>query len=84
MAGTKGKSGGRREGAGRPPSPNPKPPKKYFRPTIQQPANLLEQRAIEWYLSLDPQTRLESIVEDFTFQAAHADYLKEIGELEGP
>lgn len=81
MPGTKGKSGGRREGSGRPPVPNPKGPKRYIRPVVQAPSNLLEQRAVEWYLSLDPKTRLESVVEDFTFQTAHLDYLIEIGEI---
>lgn len=80
MSGVKGKSGGARKGAGRKPAPT-RP--RYIRPVVLAPSNLLEQRATQWYLKLDPKTRLESIVEDFSFQPEWGEYQREIESLDG-
>lgn len=65
MPGVKGKSGGARPGAGRPPTPGG--PKRYTRLPVETPAadDTQGQAAIEWWRSLTPEERLDRIAADF-------------------
>ena len=65
MAGVKGKSGGARPGAGRPPTPGG--PKQYIRLSVEIPGIDDTQgcAAIEWWRSLTPEERLDRIAADF-------------------
>lgn len=72
MAGTKGKSGGPRDGAGRKPVPTRKEKKQYLRLPIEFAATELERLALEWWSGLSPRQRLEQITEAHTFQPGYA------------
>lgn len=63
MSGVKGKSGGRRNGAGRPPAERPITHQDYARVII--PTHGLsetEESALEWFKNLEPFERLQLIV----------------------
>lgn len=63
MPGVKGKSGGRRQGAGRPPAERPITPQDYARILIPDyNLNEREEAALEWFKSLEPLERLQLIV----------------------
>lgn len=63
MPGTKGKSGGQREGAGRPPVTQRKPPPIYRRPPMTEPRGKDQLEAMEWWESLTPFDRTLHIKE---------------------
>ena len=63
MPGTKGKSGGRREGSGRPPVPQRKPPPVYRRPPMTGPRGQEQIDAMAWWESLTPLDRTMHIKE---------------------
>jgi len=63
MPGTKGKSGGRREGAGRPPQPTPQPRPVYRRPPMTEPRGKDQIEAMEWWESLRPRERTMQVLD---------------------
>lgn len=63
MPGTKGKSGGRREGSGRPPVAQRKPPPVYRRPPMTEPRGEEQRAAMEWWESLTPRERTKQVLD---------------------
>lgn len=63
MPGVKGKSGGRRNGAGRPPTERPITSQDYARILIPTHGlNETEESALEWFKNLEPFERLQFII----------------------
>jgi hypothetical protein len=69
MAGKPGRSGGTRAGAGR--KAQGKQRKKYVVFFFELPETPAQEAAYEWYKTLKPKQRMESVLEDWTFQECY-------------
>lgn len=63
MPGTKGKSGGRREGSGRRPVAQRKAPPNYRRLPMTEPRGKEQEAAMEWWESLTPRERTSQVMD---------------------
>lgn len=62
MSGVKGKSGGKREGSGRPTLNNPTTWRDYEVIKLPRPKDEREEAALEWFKELEPFQRMAAIV----------------------